>query len=100
MSKIINCSIDVNLISKDKIKHHANGSAYWSFSVLEKRETDKFGNDFYVVEGQSKEEREAKAPKNYLKSSGKSYTFGDNGGTNAPVAANDYTKQDESNLPF
>ena len=98
MSKVINMSIDLKMITPEKIKKHANGSSYWNFSVLEKKEPDTYGNTHYVVEGQSKEEREAKLPKNYLKSSGKEYVFG--GGASAPVAANDFSNDDDSDLPF
>lgn len=98
MSKIINCSIDVKMITKGKIKIHANGSHYWNFSVMEKKEADQYGNTHYVIEGQSKEEREAKKPKNYLKSSGKEFVFGNTAAS--PVASNDYSADDDDDLPF
>jgi len=100
MSKVINCSIDVKAINKDKIEIHANGSHYYRFSVMERREPDKFGNTHYVVEGQSKEEREAKAPKNFLNSSGKEYIFGnDNNQETQSKVSNDYNNEDDD-LPF
>lgn len=100
MSKSINCSIDVKMISKDKIKIHANGSHYWNFSVLERKEPDQYGNTHYVVEQQTKDEREAKAPKNYLKSSGKEYVFGEAQNSSAQTtASNAYAEQDDD-LPF
>jgi len=103
MSKIINCSIDVSMISKDKIKIHANGSHYWNFSVLEKKETDDYGNTHYVVEGQTKDERDAKAPKNYMKSSGKEYVFGSSNGAPEVKPSNAYVDNgddDDDGLPF
>ena len=101
MSTIINCSIDVKMISKDKIKVHANGSHYWTFSVMERKDKDQYGNTHYVVEGQSKEEREAKAPKNYLKSSGKAYVFGNgDSGAEATVSNNYADQDDDDGLPF
>lgn len=103
MSKSINCSIDLKMISKDKIKVHANGSHYWNFSVLERKEPDQYGNTHYVVEQQSKDERAAKEPKNYLKSSGKEYIF-DGGTPNSSAqttATNAYADQEEDDdLPF
>jgi len=100
MSTIINCSIDVKMISKDKIKVHANGSHYWTFSVMERKDKDQYGNTHYVVEGQSKDERDAKAPKNYLKSSGKAYNFGSqDGGSSGATASNAYA-DDDDDLPF
>jgi len=99
MSKVINCSIDVKSISKDKIKVHANGCHYWSFSVKERREPDQYGNTHYIVEGQTKDERDAKAPPNYLKSSGKEYVFQDQNSPTTKVA-NDFNESDDDDLPF
>lgn len=97
MSKIINISIDVKMISKDKIKVNPNGSHYYSMTVMERKEPDNYGNTHYVVEAQTKDERAAKAPKNYLKSSGKEFVFG---GENL-VASNDATQDDaDDDLPF
>lgn len=100
MSKIINCSIDLKSISKDKIKIHSNGCHYWNFSVLERKEPDQYGNTHYVVEQQSKDEREAKAPKNYLKSSGKEFIFGDSQGSAQATASNAYADDEDDDLPF
>ena len=98
MSTIINCSIDVDSISADKIVKHANGKRYWKFSVMERKEPDQYGNTHYVIETQSKDERDAKAPKNYLGSSGKAFTFGQTNGS-PQVASNDVA-QDDNDLPF
>lgn len=96
MSKIINISIDVKMINKEKIKVNANGSHYYSMSVMERKEPDNYGNTHYVVEGQSKDERAAKAPKNYLKSSGKEFVFGGE----EQVASNAPDNDDDNDLPF
>tara|TARA_R110000772_G_scaffold31949_3_gene78549 strand:- start:17 stop:310 length:294 start_codon:yes stop_codon:yes gene_type:complete len=97
MSKIINISIDVKMISKEKIKVNPNGSHYYSMTVMERKEPDNYGNTHYVVEAQTKDERAAKAPKNYLKSSGKEFVFGGE----AQVASNDVTLDDDGDdLPF
>jgi hypothetical protein len=97
MSKIINISIDVKMISKEKIKVNANGSHYYNMTVMERKEPDTYGNTNYVVEAQTKDERAAKAPKNYLKSSGKEFVFGGD----SQVASNDVTQDDgDDDLPF
>ena len=97
MSKIINISIDVKMINKEKIKVNANGSHYYSMTVMERKAPDDYGNTHYVVESQTKDERAAKAPKNYLKSSGKEFVFGGE----AQVASNDVTLDDgDDDLPF
>lgn len=100
MSKSINCSIDLKMISKDKIKIHANGSHYWNFSVLERREADEYGNTHYIVEQQTKDERAAKAPKNYMKSSGKEFIFGDAGKAETNAAISNNYEEQEDDLPF
>ena len=99
MSTIINCSIDAKMISKDKLKVHTNGSHYWNFSVMERKEPDQYGNTHYIVESQTKDERDAKAPKNFLKSSGKAVVFGN---TNTSVASNDVSNSydEDDDLPF
>ena len=97
MSKIINISIDVKMINKEKIKVNANGSHYYNMTVMERKEPDNYGNTHYVVEAQTKDERAAKVPKNYLKSSGKEFVFG----AEAQIASNDVTLDDgDSDLPF
>ena len=97
MSKIINISIDVKMISKEKIKVNANGSHYYNMTVMERKEPDTYGNTHYVIETQSKDERAAKAPKNYLKSSGKEFVFGGD----SQVASNDVAQDDgDDDLPF
>ena len=78
MSKIINISIDLNSITESKVKQHANGCRYFNMTVKERREPDNYGNTHYVIEQQTKEEREAGETPNYLKSSGKEFTFSDN----------------------
>lgn len=99
MSRLINISIDVKMINKEKIKVNANGSHYYNMTVMERKEKDDYGNTHYVIEQQSKEEREAKAPKNYLKSSGKEVVFGNENGN--AIASNDVTAEDEDDtLPF
>jgi len=98
MSKIINISIDVKMIDKEKIRVNANGSHYYSMTVMERKDKDEYGNTHYVIESQTKDERAAKAPKNYLKSSGKEFVFGNDGGN--AVASNDVSTADDDDLPF
>jgi len=96
MSKIINISIDINMINKEKVKVNPNGSHYYGMTVMERKTPDQYGNTHYVIESQTKEERAQKATKNYLKSSGKEYVFGEQ----AQVASNDVAAQEENDLPF
>ena len=65
MASIIKASIDVNKIPKDKIFVGKKGK-YLPITITINDEADQFGNQGPVVVEQTKEERDAKAPKTYL----------------------------------
>ena len=91
MSQIISASIDLSKIDKSKIVAGKNGQKYYSISISVNDEADKFGNDVAIITNQTKEEREAKAPKVYL---GNGKTVWKANGSSAPAPAND------DDLPF
>jgi len=63
MGKLIKLSVCLTSIPKDKILNHANGKQYVSIDCWVNDEPDKFGKDVSLNIQQTKEEREAKAPK-------------------------------------
>ena len=65
MAGIIKTSINLNSIPKDKIIQGKKGK-YLPITVTVNDEPDQFGNQGPVIVDQTKEEREAKAPKTYL----------------------------------
>lgn len=65
MSKLMSLKLDVSKITKDKIFKGEKG-AYIDVTISLNDEPDQYGNHLSAWEGQSKEEREAKTPKNYL----------------------------------
>ena len=65
MAGIIKTSINLSNIPKDKIIIGKKGK-YIPISISVNDEPDQFGNQGPVVVDQSKEERDAKAPKTYL----------------------------------
>jgi len=65
MASIIKASINLNEIPKHKIIDGKKGK-YLPITITINDEVDKFGNNASIFESQSKEEREAKTPKNYL----------------------------------
>lgn len=65
MAGIINTSINLNAIPKDKIVQGKKGK-YLPITITINDDLDNFGNQGPVVVSQSKEERESKAPKTYL----------------------------------
>ena len=65
MASIIKTSINLNNIPKDRIFEGKKGK-YLPITITINDELDQFGNQGPVVVEQTKEEREAKAPKTYL----------------------------------
>ena len=65
MAVIINGSINLSKIPKDKIIDGKNGK-YLPFSITVNDELDQFGNQGPVVVAQSKEERENKEQRTFL----------------------------------
>ena len=77
MASIINFSIDLNKIPKDKIINGKKGK-YLHITVTLNDEVDQFGNNGPVIVAQSKEERESKAGKVYLGNATVAWTNGQN----------------------
>ena len=65
MASIIKASINLNDIPKEKIYVGKKGK-YLPITITLNDELDQFGNQGPVVVEQTKEERDAKAPKTYL----------------------------------
>ena len=65
MASIIKASINLNSIPKDRIFEGKKGK-YLPITITLNDELDQFGNQGPVVVEQTKEERDAKAPKTYL----------------------------------
>ena len=65
MASIIKTSINLDQIDKSKIYVGKKGK-YLPITITLNDEVDNFGNNGPVIVEQTKEEREAKTPKNYL----------------------------------
>lgn len=65
MASIIKASINLNMIPKNKIIDGKKGK-YLPITFTLNDETDPYGNQGPIMVEQSKEERDAKAPKTYL----------------------------------
>ena len=102
MASIIKTSINLNDIPKDKIYVGKKGK-YLPITITLNDEPDQFGNQGPVVVEQTKEERDAKAPKTYLGNVKVVWTDGNNVDTaprdNQPTAA-PAPPQVEEDLPF
>jgi hypothetical protein len=67
MSRIISASINLEKIDKSRIKEGNNGTGkYYDIIIVVNDELDQYQKDTQIQQGQSKEEREAKATKVYL----------------------------------
>ena len=103
MASIVKASINLNAIPKEKIFVGKKGK-YLPITITLNDELDQFGNQGPVVVEQTKEEREAKAPKTYLGNVKVVWTNGENvdtpprDGAQAQQAAP--TAQPEADLPF
>ena len=102
MASIIKASINLNAIPKEKIFVGKKGK-YLPITITLNDELDQFGNQGPVVVEQTKEERDAKAPKTYLGNVKVVWTNGSNvevaprDGNSAPAPA---PAEAEEDLPF
>jgi hypothetical protein len=99
MAQLFSASIDVSKISKDKLVKGEKGN-YLNITISVNDEEDAYKNLASIYESQTKEEREAKAPRNYLGNA--KLVWSSDGGTPAkksPAPAPTPTVE-EQDLPF
>ena len=65
MSTLINGSIRVDKLPKEKFVKGKDGAVYYNFTIAVNDET-RYGNNVAFMDSQTKEERDAKMPKTYL----------------------------------
>jgi hypothetical protein len=65
MATILSASLNVAKIDQTKLIDGRTGK-FLNVTITINDEVDKYGNNASIFESQSKEEREAKTPKNYL----------------------------------
>ena len=103
MSALINVSIDVAKLPKEKFVQGKNGAVYYNFTVSVNDDTNQWGQNASIFDAQTKEEREAKKSKDYLGNGKVVWTDGnctkaewiEKDGSSAPKQA-----EQESDLPF
>jgi len=66
MSALLNLSIDVAGLPKEKFVKAKNGKVYYNFTVSINDETNQFGQNVSAFDSMTKEEREAKKQKTYI----------------------------------
>lgn len=66
MSALLNLSIDVANLPKEKFVKAKNGKVYYNFTVSINDETNDYGQNVSAFDSMTKEEREAKKTKVYI----------------------------------
>lgn len=98
MSRIIAASINLEKIDKSRIKEGKNGKGkYYDIIIVVNDELDQYQKDTQIQQGQTKEEREAKATKVYL---GNGKTIFNDLSANKPAAGKQSGNDDFQDLPF
>lgn len=66
MSALINVSLRVDKLPKEKFVQGKDGAVFYNFTVAVNDESNQWGQNVSLTDSQTKEEREAKKPKSYL----------------------------------
>jgi len=106
MASIISANIDLTKIEKTKIYEGKKGK-YYPITIVLNNEPGQYGDSGYIQTEQTKEERDAKAPKSYLGNVKVVWTDGQNvttaardGGQQATMQMQAPPQQNEPDLPF
>jgi hypothetical protein len=66
MSSLLNLSIRVDKLPREKFVMGKDGAVYFNFTVAVNDDANQFGQNVSAYDSQTKEERDAKKAKNYL----------------------------------
>ena len=66
MSTLINLSLRVDQLPKEKFIAGKDGKVYYNFTIAVNDEANQFGQNVSAYDSQTKEEREAKKSKSYI----------------------------------
>jgi len=98
MSALINLSLRVDKLPKEKFVQGKDGAVYYNFTIGVNDDSNQYGQNVSATDSQTKEERDAKKPKSYLGNGNVIWTDG-----NIKLAdkkAEVTAKEIESDLPF
>ena len=98
MSALINVSLRVDKLPKEKFVSGKDGAVYYNFTVGVNDESNQWGQNVSLTDSQTKEEREAKKPKTYLGNGNVIWTNGQITVADKKQEATTATVDD--NLPF
>jgi hypothetical protein len=98
MSAIMNVSLRVDALPKEKFVSGKDGKVYYNFTISVNDEVNQFGQNVSLTDSQNQEEREAKKPKVYLGNGTVVWTDGSI--KTAPKKDKATTAEVTSDLPF
>ena len=98
MGSLINLSLRVDKLPKEKFVSGKDGAVYYNFTIGVNDDTNQFGQNVSATDSQTKEEREAKKPKTYLGNGNVVWTDGNIKLADKKVEAT--AKEVESDFPF
>ena len=98
MSALINVSLRVDKLPKEKFVSGKDGAVYYNFTIGVNDDSNQYGQNVSATDSQTKEEREAKKPKTYLGNGNVVWTDGNIKVADKKVEAT--AKEVESDLPF
>ncbi len=98
MSALINLSLRVDKLPKEKFVQGKDGAVYYNFTIGVNDDSNQYGQNVSATDSQTKEEREAKKPKSYLGNGTVVWTDG----TIKVVKKDNLVEKElvEDNLPF
>jgi len=99
MSAIINYSLRVDKLPKEKFIAGKDGAVYVNLTMSVNDET-RYGNNVSVFVSQSAEEREAKKPRNYVSNGKVVWNDGNILNATKEVKADEVQEEVVSDLPF
>jgi len=98
MSALINLSLRVDKLPKEKFVSGKDGAVYYNFTIGVNDDSNQYGQNVSATDSQTKEEREAKKPKTYLGNGNVVWTDGNIKVADKKVEAT--AKEVDDNLPF
>jgi hypothetical protein len=104
MASLLNVSIDVTKLPKEKFVKGKNGAVYYDFTISVNDTPNEWGKNVSLFDSQTKEERDAKKKKDYLGSGKVTWTDGKVEAVAKQQAMGNSQPQlvsvDDSGLPF
>lgn len=98
MGALINVSLRVDKLPKEKFVSGKDGAVYYNFTIGVNDDSNQYGQNVSLTDSQTKEEREAKKAKTYLGNGNVVWTDGNIKVADKKVEVT--AKEVESDLPF